>query len=70
MRVSQRMNVAFRASHLAGRKLQDFCKSGGVEITGRADLNPRIAGLSDQRRQPADLEFEANDDEQLSLGEL
>src|SRR6266446_1988609 len=64
------MNVAFSAGDLAGGEFQDSCKSRGVKITRRADLNPGIAGLCDERRQPADLEFEADDDEQLGLGEL
>src|SRR5260370_38041507 len=64
------MDVAFRAGDLAGGEFQDSCKSRGVKITRRADLNPRIAGLCDERRQPADFEFEADDDEQLGLGEL
>jgi hypothetical protein len=37
---------------------------------GSADLNPRIAGLGDERREPADFEFEPDDDEQFGLGEL
>src|SRR5260370_1273772 len=64
------MNVAFGASYLAGGEFQDSCKSRGVKITRRANLNPRIAGLRDERREPADLEFEANDDKQFGLGEL
>ena len=64
------MNVAFRAGHLAGREFQDSCKPGSVEITRRTDLNPRITGLCDERRQPANLEFKPDDNEQLGLGEL
>src|SRR5580704_7046289 len=64
------MDVSFSAGDLTGGKLQDSCKSRRVQITWRADLNSRIAGLGDERRQPADLEFESDDDEQFGLGEL
>src|SRR6266851_5772812 len=40
VRVPQRMDVAFRAGDLASGEFQDSCKSRGVKITRRADLNP------------------------------
>src|SRR6266511_3631586 len=39
-------------------------------MAGRADLDFRIGGLSDERRKPADLEFETNDHQEIGLPEF
>src|SRR5204863_5247143 len=42
----------------------------GVEITVGADLKLRVAALLNQRRQPPDFQFAADDDEQIGALQL
>ena len=67
VRIARRMHVAHRAGDLAGRDLQDLHVQRGVEVAGGAELNLRIAALRDERRQPADLEFPPDHDQQVGV---
>ena len=70
MRIPKRMDVAFSASDLARGYFEDFGKTRGVKISGCGNLNLGIAGLGDERRKPADLQFEADDDEEIGLAKF
>ena len=71
VRIAQRVHVAHRARDLALWECRGCCAcSGRIEIARRADLNLRVAALLDERRQPADLELAADDDQQIGLLQL
>src|ERR1700737_4906767 len=70
MRIAEGMDIPFGTSNLAGGQLQNSGEARSVEITGTAYLNAGVAGLSDQRRKPADFEFETDDDKELRLGKF
>src|ERR1700687_3661341 len=70
MRIAEGMDIPFGASNLAGGQLQNSGEARSVEIAGAAYLNAGVAGLSDQRRKPADFEFESDDDQELRLRQL
>src|ERR1700682_1152189 len=70
MRIAKGLDVALRARYLAGGNFQNSCKTRSVQIAGGGNLNFRIAGLSDQRGKPADLQFESHDDEQIGFAEF
>ena len=70
VRVAERVDVAHRARHRARRPLEDVAAVGGVEVAGGARADLVVAALVDQRRQVADLELEAGDDQQIRLREL
>src|SRR5579859_5230913 len=63
MRIAQRMHIAFSARDFALRNLKNFRKLRGVEIPISSGLDASIAGLCDQRRQPAYLQIETYTDE-------
>jgi len=70
MRVALRMDIAHRTRDLALWDVEDACLSGGIEITAGTDLYLRIATLLDERRQPADLQFFSDRDEDIGLLQL
>ena len=70
MRIAERVDVALGAGDHAGGNLEDLGKARSVKVTWRADLNFRIGGLADERRKPADLEFESNNNEKIGVPEL
>ena len=59
------MHVAHRARDLAGRDLEDLHGHRRVEVALAARLDLRVAAAGQQRRQPADLELAADDDQQV-----
>ena len=70
MWVALRMHVAHRARDLPGRDLQDPDVGRCIEVAVRARLNLRVAAAVDERRQPADLQLAADDDEQVRAADL
>ncbi len=70
VRVAGRMDVAHRARDLAGGDLQDLGGEGGVEVAVRTGLDLRVAGLRDERGQPADLQLAAHRDQEVRLVQL
>src|SRR5262249_24446783 len=68
--IALRVDVTFGASHGAGWNFENAGETRGVEIAGGADLNSWVRGLRDERWQPADFEFEADDDEEVGFAEL
>ncbi len=67
MRVAQRVHVPFRARDGAGRHVEDSGRRRGIEIALRSGLDLRVPALRDERREPADLEIAADDDQQVRL---
>src|ERR1700737_2836209 len=65
MRIAEGMDIPFGASNLAGGQLQNSGEARSVEIAGAAYLNAGVAGLSDRRRKPHDLEFATDEDKEL-----
>ena len=70
VRVALRVHVTHRAGDLAGRDLEDPRGERGIEVALGARLDLRVAALVEQRRQPADLQLAADDDQQVGLREL
>ena len=70
VRIALRVHVAHRARDLARRDLENRAPERRVEIAVGAGLNLRVAALLDQRRQPADLQLAADDDQQVGLLQL
>src|SRR5205807_1634944 len=64
VRVAERVNVAHGAAYRTAWLFEDLRELRGVKITDGCRLNLGIAALRDQRRQPSDLEIEADADEQ------
>src|SRR4026209_439805 len=70
MRVAEWMNVAHRAGDLTLRDFENLRLRGRIEIARAARLDFRVAALVDERRQPADLQFAADDNQKVRLLEL
>src|SRR5262249_58845228 len=70
VRVAERVHVAHRARDLALRNLQDLAVERGIEIALAARLNLRVAALLHERRQAADLELAADDDQPVTALQL
>src|SRR5882724_5828517 len=70
VRISEWVDVAFGASDLASGNFKNFRITRGIQITGSSNLDFRIGGLRDERRKPADFEFETDDDEQVRSAQL
>ena len=64
------MHVAHRAGDLLGRPLEDVAAARSIQVSGAAGMDLVVAALIDQRRQVADLELEAGDDQDVGAGEL
>src|SRR6185369_6021003 len=65
MRVPRWVDIAHRAGNLPGGNLQDLDVHRGIEISLAARLNLRVAAAADERRQPADLQLAADDDQEV-----
>ena len=70
VRIAERMNIAFCPGHLALRDFKNARLSRCIQITVGSNLDFRIAALLNERRQPADLEFAANQDQDVRLLQL
>src|SRR3984893_625745 len=70
MRIAERMDVAHGASHRPGGNVENFSKLRSVKISVRADLNPWVAALRDQRRQPPNLQLQSDQYEQIRVKKL
>ncbi len=70
VRVAERVDVAHGARDGARGALEDVAPGRGVEVARAARPDLVVAALVDQRRQVADLELEAGDDEEVRLREL
>jgi hypothetical protein len=70
MRIAQWVNIAHRSRDHAGGLLEYLRKIRSVQVACGSYLNSRVAGLSDQRRQPANFQLQADHDQQVSLAEL
>src|SRR6266849_3306679 len=70
VRIAERVNVAFGTSDHARGNFENFGETRSVKIAGGADLDFGIRGLGDQRRQPADFEFETDNDQEIGALEL
>ena len=64
------MDVAHRAGDLPGRQVEDPRGQRRIEIALPSRLDLRVPALRDERRQPADLELAADDDQQIGAIQL
>ncbi len=64
VRIALRMDVAHGAIQLR-RYLEQLERGCGFEVSRRAGLNARVAGLLDQHGQPADFELGARGDDEI-----
>src|SRR5215510_4618002 len=67
MRIPKWMNISHRARYLSLWYVENLRKLRSIEITRRADLNPGISALVDERRQPADLQLQSDHDQQIRI---
>ncbi len=70
MRVAERVHVAHRPRDLPLWDVENPRLQRRVEIAVGARLNLRVPALLDERRQPADLELAADDDQQVGALQL
>ncbi len=61
------MDVTHGARDDFSRDLKDLRKLRSVQISRAGWLNTRVAGLRDQRRQPADFQLQSDGDQQIGL---
>ena len=70
MRIAERVDVTFSTRDLALRNLQDRGKLRGVQIALSRGLNFSVATLGYQRRQPANFQVQANQNQKIGIAQL
>src|SRR5205823_12018817 len=60
VRITQRMNVAHSAGNRAGWNFKNFCKLRSIKVPVCSPLNPRIAALRNEWRQPSNFQMQTN----------
>ena len=70
VRVAERVHVAHGSGDLPGRQVEDFRGERRIEIAVGARLDPGVARLVDQRRQPADFQVAPDHHQQIRLVQL
>jgi hypothetical protein len=67
VRIAERVDVAHGAVHRAGGSVEDLHPLRDVEVAGGAGADVVVAALVEQRRQPADLQLQADHFEQVGI---
>ena len=70
MRIAERMDVTHGASDSSCWDIENLGELRSVQVAAGSDLDPGIATLGDQWRQPADLQLKPDDDEQIRLAKF
>jgi hypothetical protein len=65
MRITEWVDVPHGPGDLTGRNFEDSGRQRGIQIPSRSRLDPGVATLLDERRQPAKLQIAADDDQQV-----
>ena len=61
------MHISHGPGNRALRNFQYLRELGSIKVAARADLNPRISALGDQRREPTDFQLQSDHDQQVRL---
>src|SRR5947209_19392431 len=64
------MHIAHRSRHGAGWDVENLVKLRSIEIAVWTNANSRVSAPRDERWQPANLQLQANGDQQIGLAQL
>ncbi len=70
VRIAERMHVPHRPGNLAARQLENLGGQRCIEVAVATRLDSGVPALGDERRQPPDLEFAADHDQQVGAIQL